>query len=178
MMTRPVIPDPGSRSGLIHSVRRRCTNRTFLALCVAGGAFAVTLATAHGYDKGDIQVRHPWSRATPPGAVTAAGYMEIRNSGRETDRLTGASTPAAERVELHITVREGDVVRMREVPYLEVPARQRLALRPGGPHFMIVGLKKPFERGERVPLNLRFERAGELQVLIEVQASDTRKPHH
>ena len=149
-----------------------------LALCVAGGAFAVTLATAHSYDKGDIQVRHPWSRATPPGAVTAAGYMEIRNSGREPDRLTGASTPAAERVELHVTLREGDVVRMREVRELEVPARQRLTLRPGGPHLMIVGPKKPFAPGERVPLNLRFERAGEIQVLVEVQAGDSRKPHH
>jgi copper(I)-binding protein len=145
---------------------------------VASGALSVTPAAAHAYEKGDIQVRHPWSRATPPGAATAAGYLEIRNSGREPDRLLGASTPAAERVELHVTVREGDVVRMREIAHLEVPARQRVTLRPGGPHLMIIGLKKPFARGERVPVNLRFERAGELQVMIEVQAGDTKKPHH
>jgi hypothetical protein len=69
--------------------------------------------SAHGYGAGDIQVRHPWSRATAPGATVAAGYMEIRNSGAQSDRLSGASSPAAERVELHLTVREGDIVKCR-----------------------------------------------------------------
>jgi copper(I)-binding protein len=67
---------------------------------------------------------------------------------------------------------------MREVKQIEVPARQRVTLRPGGPHLMIVGLRKPFAMGERVPVNLRFERAGELEVMVEVQAGDSRKPHH
>jgi copper(I)-binding protein len=145
---------------------------------VAAGMMAAPPAAAHGYGKGDINVRHPWSRATPPGTAIAAGYMEIRNSGREPDRLKGASTPAAERVELHVTERDGDVIRMREVAHVEVPARQRVTLRPGGAHLMIIGLKKPFARGERVPLTLQFERAGELQVVLEVQASDSRKAHH
>src|SRR5688572_33506174 len=69
---------------------------------------------AHGYHKGQLSVRHPWTHATPPGAKVAAGYLEIRNSGREPDRLIGASTPVAERVELHALMREGDIVRMRE----------------------------------------------------------------
>lgn len=153
-------------------------SRWLAVACVATGMLAVPPAAAHGYGKGDINVRHPWSRATPPGTAIAAGYMEIRNSGREPDRLMGASTEAAERVELHVTEREGDVLRMRAVAHFEVSARQRIALRPGGAHLMIIGIKKPFAKGERVPLNLRFERAGELQVVLEIQAGDSRKPHH
>lgn len=151
------------------------------ALIAAGAAVAVLAgvpAAAHSYEKGDMRVRHPWTRATPPGAAVAAGYMEIRNSGARPDRLVGASTPVAERVELHLTVREGEVMRMREIPQLEVPARQRVTLRPAGAHFMIVGLRKPLAKGEQVPLTLRFERAGALQVMLEVQAGDSSKPHH
>jgi len=147
-------------------------------LCAAGGALACLPAAAHGYDKGDIQVRHPWARATPPGAKVGAGYLEIRNTGKEPDRLIGAESPAAERVELHIQVREGDIVKMRDVTGLVAPARQRLALRPGGSHLMIVGLAKPLVKGDRLPLTLRFERAGELQIELEVQAADSRKGHH
>lgn len=150
---------------------------------VASGFLLVALllqdtVLAHNFQKGELSVRHPWTRATPPGASVAAGYLEIRNSGKEPDRVIGASTPAAERVELHILVREGDLVRMREVKDFDVPARQRLILRPGGSHLMIVGLKRPFVKGERIPLTLRFEKGGELQVELEVQALDSRKAHH
>lgn len=69
-------------------------------------------------------------------------------------------------------------MKMWEVKGFEVPARQRLVLRPGGSHLMIVGLHKPFVKGERVPLTLRFERAGELEIEIEVQAGGSTKPHH
>lgn len=143
-----------------------------LALLPAAGS------GAHGYEVGDLIVRHPWTRATPPGSKVAAGYLEIRNSGRQPDRLIGASTPAAERVELHVIVHQGDIRRMRAVEAFDLPPRERLALRPGGPHLMIMGLKRDFAKGERVPLTLRFEKAGELRVELEVQAIDSRKPHH
>lgn len=143
-----------------------------LALCSAASALA------HGFSKGDLAVRHPWTRATPPGAKVAAGYLEIRNSGKEPDRVIGAASAAAERVELHVLKREGEVVRMREVKDFEVPARERLVLRPGGSHLMIVGLRKPLAKGERIPLTLRFERAGDLRFELEVQAMDSRKAHH
>ena len=77
------------------------------------------LAWPHSHEKGDIQVRHPWSRATPPGAKVAVGYMEIRNTGAEPDRLIAASTPVAERVEMHVTEREAEIMRMRQVKDFE-----------------------------------------------------------
>lgn len=148
-------------------------NRILRAACVAAVVLAIAPVVAQGPGKGDVQVRDPWARATPPGAKVAAGYLEIRNSGNQPDRVIGASTPAAERVELHVQVRDGDVLKMREVKSFEIPARGRLSLRPGGSHLMLFGPKKPFVKGERIPLTLRFERAGELQVELEVRAADT-----
>ena len=115
---------------------------------------------------------------TIPGAQVGAAYLEISNSGKAADRVVGVSTPAAERVELHVQMREGDILKMREVQGFEVPARQRLTLRPGGSHLMLVGLRKPLVAGERIPLTLRFERAGELKIEVEVQAGESKKAHH
>jgi copper(I)-binding protein len=67
---------------------------------------------------------------------------------------------------------------MREVRKFDAPARARLTLQPNGPHLMFIGLKRPFAKGERIPLVLRFEKAGELHVELEVQAPDSRRAHH
>ena len=152
--------------------------RVFMALCVTGGALAYLPAAAHGYSKGDLQVRHPWTRATAAGDKFAVAYIEIRNSGRQPDRIIGVSTPAAERVELHSAKREGDSAKTRKVTSFEVSARRRLFMRPGASHLALVGLRKPLVKGNRVPLTLRFERAGELQIELEVQARDSRRAHH
>lgn len=136
------------------------------------------LAWPHSHEKGDIQVRHPWSRATAPGAKVAVGYMEIRNTGAQPDRLIAASTPVAKRVEMHVTQREGEIMRMRQVKDFEIPARERITLRPGGSHLMLVDITRPLKKGERFPVTLRFERAGELQIEVEVQDIGARKPHH
>ena len=132
----------------------------------------------HNHEKGEIQVRHPWSRATAPGARVAAGYMEIRNNGRQPDRLLSVSTAAAQRVELHVTQRDGEVLRMRQVKSFEIPARERFTLGPGGAHLMLVDVVQPLKKGDRFPMKLRFERAGELEIQVEVQEIGSRHPHH
>ena len=133
---------------------------------------------AHNHEKGDIQVRHPWSRATPPGAKVAVGYMEIRNHGRQPDRLLSASTELAQRVEMHVTRQEGDVMKMRQVQSFEIPARERYELRPGGAHMMLVDIVRPLKKGERFAMRLVFERAGELEIELQVQEQGSRRPHH
>ena len=140
--------------------------------------FLPLMALAHNHEKGDIQVRHPWSRATAPGAKVAAGYMEIRNNGAQPDRLLSASTPAAQRVEMHLTQRDGEVMKMREVKAFEIPARSRYELRPSGSHLMLVDIVRPLKKGERFPMKLRFEKAGEIEVQVEVQDLGARAPHH
>jgi periplasmic copper chaperone A len=137
-----------------------------------------TAALAHSHEKGDLQIRHPWSRATPPGAKVAAGYLEIRNNGKQPDRLLSATTPVARRVEMHITEHAGEVAKMRQLRAFEVPARERLALEPNGAHLMLVDIVQPLKKGERFPMTLRFERAGEVEVQFEVQEMGARHSRH
>ena len=118
-----------------------------------------------------VEVQDPWSRATPPGAKIAAGYMVIKNNGNQPDRLVGASSPLAARVETHVTKREGDVMKMREVKGYDVPAHGSFELKPNGAHLMLVDIKRPFKDGDKVPLVLRFEKAGEVKLELPVRAT-------
>ena len=115
-----------------------------------------------------IKVENGWARATAPGMKIAAGYMTLHNAAAMPDRLVAASSPAAEKVETHVTVKEGEVFRMREVKGYEVPARGSFELKPGGAHLMFVNIKAPFKEGAKVPLTLRFERAGEVKTELQV----------
>jgi periplasmic copper chaperone A len=139
---------------------------------------ASSAALPHSHEKGDLQIRHPWSRATPPGAKVAAGYFEIRNNGKQSDRLLSASTPVAKKVEMHVTEHAGEVAKMRQLRAFEVPGRERLALEPNGAHLMLVDLVQPLKKGERFAMTLRFERAGEIEVQFEVQEMGARHPRH
>jgi len=115
-----------------------------------------------------VEIENPWVRATAPGAAVAGGYMTIRNSAAAPDRLIGASSPAAARVELHVHVREGEVMKMREVKGYDVPAKGAFELKPGGAHLMFMQIKRPFAEGEMVPVTLKFERAGEVRAEFQV----------
>ena len=115
-----------------------------------------------------IEVDQAWARATAPGAKVAAGYMVIRNSSAAADRLVGIASPAAARVETQVTLRDGDIARMREVQGYDVPAHGSFELKPGGAHLMFVDIRRPFREGERIPATLRFEKAGEVRVEFHV----------
>lgn len=137
-----------------------------------------TMAFAHSYEKGDLQIRHPWARATPPGTTVGVGYFEIRNTGKQPDRLLSATSPAARQVEMHISEHAGEVARMRQLRAFEVPARERLTLEPNGAHLMLVDIVQPLKKGERFPMKLRFERAGEIDIEFEVQEIGSRHSRH
>jgi len=131
----------------------------------AGAAPAAAAAAAAAAPRVDPQ---SWARATVPTARVGSVYLVLHGGAAE-DRLVSGSTPVAERVELHQTIREGDVMKMREVPALAVPAGGTVRMQPGGLHMMLVGLKRPLNEGERIALTLRFERSGEQRVEISVR---------
>ena len=110
-----------------------------------------------------VSVENPWARPTPPSAKLGAGYLTVVSSGAA-DRLVGAASPAAARVEMHVTLRDGEVMRMREVKAFDLPAKGRLELKPAGAHLMFVDLKRPFKQGDKVPVTLKFEKAGEVKI--------------
>jgi periplasmic copper chaperone A len=124
-----------------------------------------------------VTVERPWTRATPPGAKVGAGFMTLKSKG-VADRVVGASSPAAGRVEMHVTIREGDVMKMREVKAFEVPAGGSFELKPGGAHLMLMDLKRPLKQGEKLPLTLKLEKGGELKVELSVEALGARQPAH
>ncbi len=141
--------------------------------------FAVVLTTVfllagtvagHDYSVADLIVRHPGARATATASVPGVGYLVIENSGADDDRLLGAESPAAAQIELHRTVIEDGVARMRPVPDgVAVPAGAIVELAPGSYHFMLMGLGAPLTAGEYVPLTRRFEGAGEIAVELAVE---------
>jgi copper(I)-binding protein len=115
-----------------------------------------------------IEIENAWARATPPGAKTAAGYMTIRNKSSSPDHLIRVASPLAARVEMHVHIHDGDVMRMRQVKGYDIPANGSLELKSGGAHLMFVDVKRPFKEGEKIPVTLRFERAGEMKVEFRV----------
>jgi copper(I)-binding protein len=132
--------------------------------------FAPVAATAHAYDLGSLHIGHPWTRPTPNGAPTAAGYLAITNHGRTADRLLGGSSAAAGAIEPHTMSMSGGMMRMRPLPGgYEIAPGATLTLEPMGDHLMFTGLKRPFKLGERIPATLRFAHAGAVEVEFVVQ---------
>jgi copper(I)-binding protein len=142
--------------------------RLFFALSMS---FFATSALAQ------LSVENPWARPTPPNAKLAAGYLTVVNAAGAPDRLVGASSPAAGRVEMHVNIKDGNILRMREVKDLKVSAGGRLELKPAGAHLMFVGIKAPFRQGDTVPVTLRFEKAGDVEVALHV-GQPSPHPHN
>ncbi|MDA0275348.1 MAG: copper chaperone PCu(A)C [Proteobacteria bacterium] len=115
-----------------------------------------------------VVIDKPWARATAPGAKVAAGYMVVRNKATVADRLMSVTSPAAARVETHVHIHEAGVMKMREVPGYDIPAGGAFELKPGGAHLMFMDIRRPFIEGEKVPVKLTFEKAGEVNAEFDV----------
>lgn len=144
----------------------------FLAVLALAGT-----AAAHEYKQGGILVVHPHSSAS--AGKTGAAYFLIENRGAEADRLTGASSPAAGAVEIHEMKMDGAIMRMRQLPGVDLPPGGKASLAPGGNHLMLIGLKAPLKEGDRFPLILEFAKAGkiEVEVIVEKPGAATGHPH-
>jgi hypothetical protein len=150
--------------------------RFFVASLLAASA---TPARAHDYKLGNLEIGNPWTRATPGGAKAGGGYMKLVNSGAAADRLVGARSPAADKVEIHEMRMDGNIMRMRELDKgLELPAGATVELKPGGYHLMFTGLRAPLAKDARVPVTLVFEKAGAIDVEFIVQAMGAAEPAH
>jgi periplasmic copper chaperone A len=137
-----------------------------------GAAFLLIggIAAAETYSAGSLEIGSPWARATPKGATVGAGYLTITNKGPESDRLIGGSAAPASRFEVHTTVMENGVARMRPVNGLEIKPGETVELKPGGMHLMLMGLKQPLTNGQTVKGTLVFEKAGTVAIEFAVQA--------
>ena len=142
--------------------------RLLAAAALAGSTLA---AGAHDVQVGAIGIAQARARATVAGQPAGGGFLTLSNKGTSADRLLGASAPVAATVELHTMRMEGDVMRMRPVEAIELPAGKTVELKPGGLHLMFMGLKAPLKAGEGFPLTLRFEKAGEMTIHMHIEAA-------
>lgn len=148
-----------------------------LAVLLTALLAAASLQAAGDVRRGDLTIRDASARATVPSQPAGGGYLTIQNGGGGADRLVGAASEVAREVQLHSMQMDGDVMRMRQVDGIDVPAGQTVALKPGGLHLMFMGLKSPLVAGTRIPLTLRFEKAGEVQLEMQVQPAGGPPAH-
>ncbi|WP_323144379.1 copper chaperone PCu(A)C [Massilia phyllosphaerae] len=115
-----------------------------------------------------IIVSDPWVRATVPGQHATGAFLHIQS--RTDSKLVRANSPIARVVEVHKMTMEHDVMRMRQIPYLPLPAGRSVELRPGGYHIMLIELKRQVKEGDKIPLSLVFERQDGRLETIKVEA--------
>jgi len=128
-----------------------------LMLAVAAPALAQVTVTA------------PWVRATVAQQSSTGAFMQLRSAKDVT--LVSVSTPVAGIVEVHEMAMDGQVMRMRAVPALPLPAGKPVDFKPGGYHVMLMDLKQPVKAGDQVPLTLVFEGADKKRETVQVNAT-------
>jgi copper(I)-binding protein len=142
--------------------------KSLFAACLLSFAAAAGPAAAETPTQPTVQVHSVWSRATPGGAKTAVVYMTLTAEGGA-DRLVAASTPVADKAQLHSESMSGGVMQMRPLASLEVKPGATTMLKPGGNHIMLMGLKHPLKAGDSFPLTLAFEKSGKQEVTVHVE---------
>lgn len=137
---------------------------------IACALFAVTLCGSNVtvLAAEAVSVTNPWVRATVPGQRVAAAYLEI--TAKSAAVLVGVDSPVARKAELHTMTMDGGVMKMRPVAAVELPANQRISLKPGGYHVMLVDIRRELKAGERVPLKLVVRDAKGVKSTLEVEA--------
>jgi periplasmic copper chaperone A len=130
-------------------------------------AFTLLSAVATRAEATPISVTQVWSRAAMAGR-TGVVYLTITAAGVP-DQLLSVSSPVAPKAELHESLETNGVMEMRAVSSLDVEPGKPVALRPGGYHIMLVGLKHALKEGDSFPLTLHFAKAGDITVTASVQ---------
>lgn len=138
------------------------------------------LAASTAWAQAPIQIEQPWARASVPGQQASGGFLRI--TAQEPMRLVGVSTPAAGHSELHEMRMEGDVMRMRAIDGLDLPAGQTVALQPGGHHLMFMQLAAPLQEGSEITVTLKLQDAQgqphEHSLQMPVQRFTPKKGQH
>ena len=114
---------------------------------------ATASATAHTPAQAQVNVTAPWLRATVPAQKSTGAYMHLMSSGGA--RLVGVSSPVAATVELHQMDMQGEMMKMRQVDGIDLPAGKGVNLASGSYHIMLVGLKRQLKQGDAVDITLQ-----------------------
>lgn len=148
-------------------------------LLMAALLLPAVFAQAHEYKAGSLLIEHPWSMQLPPNAPSVAAYFVIDNQGTSADRLLSADTPIAGQAQLHEHVQVDGLMKMRQLPSVEVPAGAKVSFSPMAYHVMLLDLKDRSQlvEGKSFPLVLHFEKAGDVQVKVVIQKQAPEHSH-
>lgn len=148
-----------------------------VTLAAALAAFWATPVLAQETKAGDLVITKAWSRATPGGAKVAGAYLTIENKGGTVDRLVSGNADVAGHVEIHEMAMEGGVMKMRPLDKgLAIDPGKTVKLAPGGYHVMLMDLKGALKQGDKVPVTLQFEKAGKVNLTLDVQGVGAQAP--
>jgi copper(I)-binding protein len=128
----------------------------------------VLLSGVAALAQGQVEVKAPWVRGTVQGQTSSGAFMELKSA--EGAAVVGAETSVAGIVEMHEMKMEGNVMKMRAVSRIDLPAGKTVALTPGGYHVMLMGLKRPLKKGDIVPIKLRIESKDKSVKTVAVRA--------
>jgi copper(I)-binding protein len=134
------------------------------------------IITAHAaqFTKGALVIDSPIAMPTAPGQPHGAIFItEIRNSGKTADELIGARAAVSKSMEVHRMSMENNIMKMREIPSIPVPANGKVSMQRGNPqgyHLMLMNLNNPLKEGDKFPVTLIFKQAGEQNITVEVKS--------
>jgi copper(I)-binding protein len=149
--------------------------RLMAALALAAGAASGALA--HEYKVGTVKVVHPWATPSQVGAPVGAAYLEIQNLGSKPLVFLGASSPNVDHVEIHSMTMTGGIMKMRPMPNgLKIGPHKTALLNKMGMHLMLVGVTKPLELEEMVPMTLHFR--GKPDIAVDLYVEDSMPADH
>lgn len=117
----------------------------------------------------DVMIHDAYARAMPPSAVNSAVFTTLMNHNDADRTLVSASTPAAGKVELHDVIMEGEVMKMRQVESIQIPAHGSTELKPGSLHIMLFDLAAPLEEGQSITLTLNYANGDAQTVEVPVK---------
>lgn len=118
-------------------------------------ALTLGFLASSAFAEGDIHIKDAWVPVAPPGVKVMAAYLEIKNTGKQ-QVLTGVSSPAFGKIEIHRSVIQGNVARMEHLKELAIPANASVLLQQGGLHLMLMDVKKPLASGDQVSMTFIF----------------------
>lgn len=151
-------------------------------LLLAALLLSTCVVDAHEYEKGPLSIAHPWSMELPPNSPTVAAYFVIKNGGSDADRLVSVDSPIAGTAQLHQHVHQDGLMKMQQVESVDIPAGGTVTFAPMAYHVMLLDLKdrSKLTTGQRFPLTLHFEKAGDLavEVMVQKDAPDDSAPAH
>ena len=139
---------------------------------------AMTLVSSASGASDTLIISDAWVRATPPGKMITAGYASLENVSKEVITITGVSAEAAGHTSLHETRIERDRSTMRPVAHLSIEAGERVSLKPGGLHIMLMKLSESLTHGQSIDICLELENNDSLCSAFSVARHGKAAHHH